>query len=125
MILFGFGLALTLLFGCRAQDQPSTAMKSENDHVRAALSTHGDNGTKVREVNHYAYFKSAAPASEFTTWVRARGYDARPAAAKDGVVFTNHREVASVAFDDEVEVLKLEVTRLGGEYDGWECALAP
>ncbi|NNE81908.1 MAG: hypothetical protein HKN18_16690 [Silicimonas sp.] len=100
----------------------------KNDGVRKALAAHGDDGTLVRHVIHFAYplddrdpgDKDAARAIvNDEIEVTYTETDDSP-----GIVFEHYREVASGGFDDLTNRLEDRLATIGWDYDGWECAVA-
>lgn len=99
---------------------------SRNDAVRQALANHGDNGSAVRHVVHYAYPTEDADLStrlQMIADLKAQGFKVRDAVAKNGLVFEHHHRVAPGDFDDLTDGLTVWFEKAGWDYDGWECAV--
>lgn len=94
---------------------------SPDDDVRNALRSEGDNGTKIRTVDHLAYFKTMEATQAFMEWVMANGYTLNNSNHEFGVGFVRDCAVAGPEFDREVAVLTSKVKSMKGEYDGWGC----
>jgi hypothetical protein len=102
-----------------------------NAAVRRALAGHGDDGTRVRHVIHFAYpavtptgvAAVSRPQAEQIAQqiVPDLGFTHLPDAT--GIVFEQHREVASPAFDALTDRLEDAMAAVGWTYDGWECAV--
>lgn len=106
---------------------PEDQQRAANQRVCAALAQNGDTLRKRREINHYAYFESAAGRDAFAGLLPGLGYaidgtsDDNDAPEAFGVAFSN---VASpIEIDDETIVLSRLATDNGGDYDGWETQI--
>jgi hypothetical protein len=110
---------------------PSDAdlQRIKNRRVREQLEKHGDNAGNSREIDHFAYFPSAAARAAFADYVRAEGFAIASAADKPkaggqfGLQFSRVDQPARI--DEIVTPLLRKVTELGGEYDGWGCGVTP
>ncbi len=99
---------------------------SRNDAVRQALAKHGDNGSAVRHVVHYAYPAEGADLStrpKMIANLKGQGFEVKDAVAEHGLVFEHHDSVAPGAFDDLTDRLTAWFEEGGWNYDGWECAI--
>ena len=92
-----------------------------DDAVRMALAKNGDDGSKVRLVDHFAYFKNELDTATYMTFVQDRGYMVDLSAEEFGVNFKKEASVASPEFDMEIAILTVKAAELKGEYDGWGC----
>lgn len=92
-----------------------------NDEVRAALSRQGDNGSKPRQVDHLAYFKTMDSTQAFMQWVMDNGYTICPHNHEFGIKFCKESPIIGIAFDNDLATIKNKVKSLKGEYDGWGC----
>ena len=96
-------------------------------HVLEALAERGDDPDAVRQVDHWAYFKSAAQQAAFRRWLEAEGYDLH--AADDEVpgeypVRFFHRSTVRLAeISGHTVALARKARELGGTYDGWETSV--
>ena len=98
--------------------------QSPDDAVRANLYKHGDDGTKVRTVDHLAYFNTPSEADAYRDFVLQRGYTLEPRGEEyNEVAFTKDASVAGPEFDIKIQLLTLTAERLGGDYDGWGCVV--
>jgi len=118
------GFLSRLLGKGRAAGGDPPAM-SANDKVRAALREHGDDGTRVRHVIHFAYPVSEDAAGQqdardAVDWIGPRFTQTDEAT---GIVFEHEREVASAAFDAMTDRFGADLSAIGWTYDGWECAV--
>ena len=101
--------------------------KNPDDMVRYILAGHGDDGTKLRTVDHLAIFETEHEAAAYMTLVLDRGYDIRDnevSAYEHGVEFNKDSAVVGKEFDDELMLLRVQAARLNGTYDGWGCPVA-
>lgn len=101
---------------------------ARNGMIRDALAAQGDDGWRVRQVSHYVFPDlegDAASDGALKDAVAGYGFSARFTAAGDGLILEHEREVASAAFDAEVDALIGVMDRLGWQYDGWDCAVLP
>jgi hypothetical protein len=107
-----------------------------NDAVRRALAQHGDDGTRVRHVIHFAYPAVTPTGVAAVSRAQAErvaqdivpdlGFTHRPDATGPnaaGIVFEQYREVASAAFDALTDRREDAMAAVGWTYDGWECAV--
>ena len=95
--------------------------KSPDDLVRDALRKEGDNGTKIRSVDHLAYFKTMDATQEFMQWAIDNGYTLSAGNHEFGVGFCRDSAVVGTAFDNELATIHKKIKSLKGEYDGWGC----
>ena len=97
---------------------------SPDDMVRDALRKEGDNGTKIRTVDHLAYFKTMDATQAFMEWVMANGYTISPTNHEFGVEFVRECAIAGPEFDRELSMLRSKVKSMKGDYDGWASPVA-
>ena len=97
---------------------------SPDEMVRDALRKEGDNGTKIRTVDHLAYFKTMDSTQAFMEWVMEKGYTISPTNHEFGVEFVRDCAVVGPAFESELAMLRSKVKSLKGEYNGWGCPVA-
>ena len=95
--------------------------QNPDDTVRMALRQQGDNGTKARQVEHLAYFKTMDSTQAFMNFVLENGYTLDNSNHEFGVKFVRDAVVAGTAFASELATLRGKVKSLKGEYDGWSC----
>jgi Regulator of ribonuclease activity B/Family of unknown function (DUF695) len=97
--------------------------------VLRQLAENGDIATKVRKVDHWAYFPTRQAADEFAKWAEENGYsNVEVAAAEDAnlpfVVRSSHD---GTMLPDDISRHALELHQkaqaLNGTYDGWETAV--
>ena len=92
--------------------------------VIASLEKHGDALTEPRQIDHLAYFQSAADRDAFTTWARAAGYTIAVTRQTDDDYRAEffHTGVPDL---ESINVHSIGIARkareLNGEYDGWGC----
>ncbi|HEV8695423.1 MAG TPA: DUF695 domain-containing protein [Lysobacter sp.] len=100
-----------------------------NRHVCDALERNGDALDQPRVIDHWAYFPDEKARSMFITRVAALGYELRevwgPNEDIDAHAVRVYRsDVPSYDnIDDVTHALLYVAAELGGEYDGWECAV--
>ena len=90
-----------------------------DDVMRMSLRQQGDNGTKVRPVEHLAYFKTMESTQAFMDFVMANGYTLDNSNHEFGVKFVREAAVVGTAFDSELSMLRSKVRSLKGEYESW------
>lgn len=102
------------------------ASKAEgNAAIRRQLAEMGDDGTRERHVVHYAYFGGDAQMSaDAVAAGLLKQFKVSDTANSDGLIFEEHREIASAAFDAHIAKLESDFVAISWEYDGWECAVA-
>lgn len=92
------------------------------------LAEHGDDGSAVRHVDHWAYFDDEASARTFAHRVAGHGFSVSACAQMPDEprwqVILGH-ETALFLNDITAHTLRLqhEATALGGSYDGWETVV--
>ena len=87
--------------------------------MRMTLRQQGDNGTKVRSVEHLAYFKTMDSTQAFMDFVLANGYTLDNSNHEFGVKFVREAAVVGSAFESELSMLRSKVKSLKGEYESW------
>ena len=92
--------------------------------VRATLRQHGDDGTKVRTVDHLAYFQNQHDMSAYMTFVHDLGFTLQDSVHEFAVAFTKDTPVVEADFDRELAIIQAKAKALNGEYDGWGCPVA-
>jgi regulator of RNase E activity RraB len=99
-----------------------------NRRVLRQLDKHGDDASKERKIEHFAYFPSVEVRAAFADYVQAEGYAIENAPeVPDGegqysILFS--RVDRAVRIDEIVLPLFERATELGGEYDGWSCQVS-
>ncbi|SFR48023.1 ribonuclease E inhibitor RraB [Litoreibacter janthinus] len=97
-----------------------------NKLVLDQIAEQGDDGTQERHVRHFAYPMRGANAankhSALELFAEA-GLDISEAQYRGGVVGEHYAAVADEEFDQLTDSLRDEFSRMGWEYDGWECAV--
>lgn len=93
------------------------------------LVTKGDDISKARKIEHWAYFNTAEERDRYRMIVLERGFkeegtgklnaDERPY-----FYHFSRRDKPEIEYISELtEKLQMEAGKLGGHYDGWECEL--
>lgn len=101
----------------------------EDRHLVETLVQHGDHLPAVREVNHWAYFPTAAARDAFVEDATERGFQlsSLPSGSGKELPFgANVDRDGSVELDSihETVMMLVELTeRHNGVYDGWETAV--
>ena len=93
--------------------------QNPDDVMRMTLRQQGDNGTKVRSVEHLAYFKTMDSTQAFMDFVLANGYTLDNSNHEFGVKFVREAAVVGSAFESELSMLRSKVKSLKGEYESW------
>lgn len=91
--------------------------------VLEALSDSGDDGTAVRQVDHWAYFNSKEHAEEYSIWLSSQGYEINEAGPDDSGYRVQFKHETSVCLGDITShtiSLRRKADELDGRYDGWE-----
>jgi regulator of RNase E activity RraB len=105
-----------------------------NRHVCEQLYDGGDPLTEPREIDHWAFFETAAARDAFVVKATAIGYKLRanlepdPAENRNGYAAEIYREdVPGTPLFDAITLELFDLaTQCGGEYDGWEApVMAP
>lgn len=99
-----------------------------DQNVLRQLADAGDIATKVRQVDHWAYFPTQEAADAFAAWAVENGYsnvavaEAAAAAADLPLVVRSSHEGTMLADDISRHTLAQfrRADELGGSYDGWE-----
>jgi hypothetical protein len=124
-------------FGCRQQSDPNWEVyldvlapteadtnTNQNEAVRVNLREHGDDCTKPRQIDHYAYFTDRSARKSYIALLRAEGFviaDA-PFFRRDGkfpLVFG--RMDKPIDIDPTTLMLAERARDVNGDYDGWDC----
>jgi hypothetical protein len=89
------------------------------------LAELGDDGSAVRQVDHFAFLPSFDAACEFANFADANGYVVDPEFRVQGeaheVAFTHEGPVDLESIRPRIVALRRKAAELGGEYDGWGC----
>ena len=93
--------------------------QNPDDVMRMTLRQQGDNGTKVRSVEHLAYFKTMDSTQAFMDFVLANGYTLDNSNHEFGVKFVREAAVVGSTFESELSMLRSKVKSLKGEYESW------
>jgi len=105
--------------------QPETRNSIENEKVREALRNAGDDGSALRKVDHYAYFKDLASLEKYASLVLQKQYaiDRQSTAADERgewlLLFSKSQK--PIEIDSDTWALSEQAVALKGKYDGWEC----
>jgi hypothetical protein len=88
------------------------------------LAKRGDDGSKSRRIEHWAYFPSSAAAEQFSLWAQAQGYELGSiSTADDGkmrVRFFHEGSCELSALTSHTIAFRRKASELDGYYDGWE-----
>ena len=87
------------------------------------LRENGDDGTTVRQVDHWAYFDAREAADEYAIWLSSQGYEvneAGPDDEGDRVQFKHETAVCLNEITTHTISLRRKADELNGRYDGWE-----
>ncbi|MBI1333889.1 MAG: hypothetical protein GC165_13530 [Armatimonadetes bacterium] len=105
--------------------KPEVKSQRPDDVIRQTLLQHGDDGTKLRTVDHLAYFGSQHDQAAYMTFVQENGFTLGDCDDDFSVAFTKESAVVGEEFDREIAALELKAMELNGDYDGWGCPVAP
>lgn len=97
-----------------------------NQLVLAEIAEQGDDGSEERHVRHFAYPQRGGFAKGIDLAMELfaeAGLDVSETQFRGGVLGEHYAAVAEDEFNTLTENLSEELTRLGWEYDGWECAV--
>jgi len=99
--------------------------------VLAVLAAHGDDQSRLREVEHFAYFPTPTARANFIDKSLAAGFKLRRTSEPNEV----SKEFGAILFHldaPDEDVLEKVITLLsdlarqcGGNYDGWETQILP
>lgn len=87
------------------------------------LRENGDDGTTVRQVDHWAYFDAREAADEYAIWLSSQGYEVNEAGPDDEgyrVQFKHETAVCLNEITTHTISLRRKADELNGRYDGWE-----
>lgn len=105
--------------------KPDVRNKIENTKVREQLLKAGDDGAAMRQVDHFAYFKSADGLKTFKNAVESAGYTIVSASDEPderGLLALSFSKAQMPAELDPITwILSEMATSAGGLYDGWGC----
>ncbi len=93
------------------------------------LEEHGDDGTAVRQVDHWAYFDSYEKALSFLAWVKLNRFeseDTKPHKTDGGeysIKFHHQTDLLLQTITGHTLKLRCKAEELGGEYDGWGTSI--
>jgi uncharacterized protein (TIGR01619 family) len=105
--------------------KPDVRNKIENTKVRDQLLKAGDDSTAMRQVDHFAYFKTADGLKTFKDLVESAGYKIVSAGSEP-----DERGLWALAFSKEQIPAEIDpvtwtlsdmAKAAGGLYDGWGC----
>lgn len=97
-----------------------------NQSVLFQLQSNGDNLTKSRKVDHYAYFNNSSSRESFMSYVKEDGYmiddvfTSENSSLRFGLHFSKNQNVQLDEISAVTMALKNKAKEVGGEYDGWE-----
>jgi hypothetical protein len=104
---------------------PDDLQRILNRRVTTALAENGDNPSKPRSIDHFAYLPSVAAAERLRNFLRDEGFDVdEPRIDEGSVVVTFKRSDTPEHIDEVVLPIARRVADLGGDYDGWGCETA-
>lgn len=107
----------------RSKLNPSTT--NPDERLRSLLLNQGDDGTKIRPVEHLASFNTDIDAGNYAAFVVSRGYALGEAEEEHAVAFSRDSTIVGEAFDEELNVLRKKADELDGQYEGWGCSVVP
>lgn len=99
----------------------------KNQQVLGQLKSAGEAFSRVREIDHYAYFPDETKRMAFVTKVQALGLHVRnlsenPASANRFGASLVQADIPTLrTMDDVTAKLANLAEECGGEYDGWGC----
>lgn len=97
-----------------------------NQLVIAQIAEQGDDGTQERHVRHFAYPVAGAKSADkhdAVDFFAQAGLDVSETQYRGGIMAEHYAAVATEEFDQLTDNLREEFTRMGWDYDGWECAV--
>ncbi len=116
---------LKKLFG---KAKPDFAVKLDqaaaNEQIRQILRKHGDDGSTLRTVEHFAYPSKSgegAEASAVEALLKQFGFATKPAVQDGGLIAEHESAVAAGEFDLFTTRVAAAIGELGWDYDGWGC----
>jgi hypothetical protein len=101
----------------------------ENRRVCIQLEKHGDPLIEARDIDHWAYFRTAADAQAFLDDVATLGFRERRRSRSEKGDFSHGVQVTRAdvpsfhTVDDAVLPVYRAALRHAGDYSGWECAV--
>jgi hypothetical protein len=104
---------------------PDDLQRILNRRVMAVLAENGDNPSKPRAIDHFAYLPSASAAASLRDFLSNEGFNVEERGAENGTVaLTFKRSDLPERIDEVVLPIARRILELGGEYDGWGCEVA-
>lgn len=101
---------------------PDDFQRIMNRRVVENLAAHGDDRSKPRDVDHFAYLPDAAALGRLRGYLESHGFDIGEPRLDDGAIaLAFKRQDRPDAMDEVVIPLARHIRDLGGEYDGWGC----
>lgn len=102
---------------------PDAVQRLRNGRVRHAMQEHADDGEEPRQITHWAYFALESQRDAFVLQLIGHGFEnIEPTTGRCGVRFTR------IDAPNEIDALTIDLdaraAAMGGEYDGWECAIS-
>lgn len=105
---------------------PADGQRMLNRRVVTQLQSHGDQTGEPREIDHFAYLPDEPTARAMCAELTEQGFAVDPLQRREqDVAIQFHRHDSPDAIDDVVVPIALRIRELGGEYDGWGCAVVP
>lgn len=107
----------------------------QDNKVLEELLEHGDDGSIIRPIEHWAYFHDAASRAEFSVFIEAAGYalgaqvemrdasDGGPPDLPFPLRFSREDRPGEQDFTNANILLLQKALELGGVYDGWETVI--
>ncbi len=91
------------------------------------LRENGDDPTRAREIQHFAYFEDSEAAEEFVEWCNDNEFEgASTEEGEDGEYLVSFTHVGRPEIDeifDRTAAADEAASELGGMYDGWETEI--
>ena len=95
-----------------------------NEQVRQMLRKHGDDGSAIRPIDHFAYPSrsgGAAEAGAVESALKQFGFAVKPAVHDGGLTAQRESAVSAGEFDLFTARVAAALGELGWDYDGWGC----
>jgi uncharacterized protein (TIGR01619 family) len=103
---------------------PDDLQRILNRRVIKSLEENGDNLSKPRTIDHFAYMPSLPAAESLRKFLSSDGFDVDEPRVDDDTVALAFKRMDSPDQIDEVVVpIARRTHELGGEYDGWGCTV--
>jgi regulator of RNase E activity RraB len=103
--------------------------RAKNREVLDLLHDHGDALERVREIDHWAYFRTPEDRTRFVDACAAAGFPLRDTSesSTSGLKYGARIFHADIPTDSVLHDVTTKICKLaeaaGGEYDGWETQL--